>query len=356
MIRSLPAALGAAAIAFASSAAAHEGPHAADHAPIGVMGDHTHKKNEFMVSYRFMRMAMEGLAIGTDDATPEEIVTTIPNRFFGAPGQPPTLRVVPTNMTMDMHMGGVMYAPTDRLTLMAMGSYVIKDMDHVTFMGGMGATVLGEFTTRSTGFGDTKLSALYSLVERPGMQLILNAGLSLPTGSITRRDDVLAPTGMTPNLRLPYPMQLGTGTFDLEPGLTFRAGERTLTFGAQYKAAFRLGDNDEGYSFGDKHSLTAWAAYEPKPWISFSARLAGVTQGSINGIDPTIIAPVQTADPDNFGGDRIDAGVGVNLLSTGGALKGHRIAAELMLPIYQDLNGPQLKTDWTLTIGWQKAF
>ena len=112
---------------------------AADHAPIGVMGDHTHKQGEFMFSYRFMRMDMEGSRIGTDEVTPETIATTVPNRFFGRPMQPPTLRVVPTSMRMDMHMGGVMYAPTDRLTLMAMGMYVVKEMDHTTFMGGMGS-------------------------------------------------------------------------------------------------------------------------------------------------------------------------------------------------------------------------
>ena len=30
------------------------------HAPISVMGDHLHKKGEFMLSYRFMQMRMEG--------------------------------------------------------------------------------------------------------------------------------------------------------------------------------------------------------------------------------------------------------------------------------------------------------
>lgn len=30
------------------------------HAPIGVMGDHLHKKGSYMLSYRFMRMSMAG--------------------------------------------------------------------------------------------------------------------------------------------------------------------------------------------------------------------------------------------------------------------------------------------------------
>ena len=39
----------------------HHGAVRADgHAPIGVMGDHLHKRGEWMLSYRFMRMNMEG--------------------------------------------------------------------------------------------------------------------------------------------------------------------------------------------------------------------------------------------------------------------------------------------------------
>lgn len=74
------------------------------HAPIGVMGEHRHKTGEVMLSYRFMHMDMQGNLIGDDNVSPATIATTVPNRFFGAPGQPPTLRIVPTDMRMQMHM------------------------------------------------------------------------------------------------------------------------------------------------------------------------------------------------------------------------------------------------------------
>lgn len=75
-----------------------------DHAPIGVMADHAHKKGEVMVSIRHMHMEMSGNQIGTDRISPDEIAITIPNRFFGAPDQPPGLRIVPTSMRTDMTM------------------------------------------------------------------------------------------------------------------------------------------------------------------------------------------------------------------------------------------------------------
>lgn len=359
-------AVGAACAACLMSPAIAHGPTIAkDHAPIGVMGDHMHKQGEVMFSYRFMRMNMEGSRIGTDSVTPEEIATTVPNRFFGnppntVPGQPPTLRVVPLDMTMDMHMVGAMYGVTDWFTVMAMGQLVDNGMDHVTFQGGMGTNVLGEFRTETFGFGDTKVSGLFRLFETEmgGVRhnAHVNAGVSLPTGSIDETDQILTPMGGAPTPRLPYPMQLGSGTFDLEPGVTYNGRSNLLSWGGQYRATLRTGDNDEGYTLGDIHQATAWAQVGPAPWISFSARGLFRSQGSIDGIDPMIVAPVQTANPDFHGGERFDIGVGVNLAGQSGVIKGHRLAVEMLFPAYQDLNGPQMETDWTLTIGWQKAF
>jgi len=52
-------------ISLFSLSSAHEGPWTAarpdGHAPISVMGDHMHKMGEWMVSYRYMSMEMEGL-------------------------------------------------------------------------------------------------------------------------------------------------------------------------------------------------------------------------------------------------------------------------------------------------------
>jgi len=333
---------------------------AKDHAPIGVMGDHMHKKGEVMLSYRYMRMAMEGSRIGTDPVSVEEIVTTVPNRFFGQPMQPPTLRVVPIEMTMNMHMGGVMYAPADWLTLMGMGGVVTKDMDHVTFQGGMGTTQLGGFTTEVRGVSDTQVSGLVRLFDRDAGGVShhahLNAGFSIPTGSITRTDDILTPMGARPSPRLPYPMQIGSGTFDLMPGLTYTGKTEALSWGGQFMATLRAGDNDEGYALGDVYAATAWGAFGPSPWWSVSGRAAFRAQGAIDGIDLSIAAPVQTADPDNQGGDRLDLGVGVNFAGQTGLLEGHRIALEVMYPVYQNLNGPPLETDLPFTVGWQRTF
>lgn len=324
------------------------------HAPIGVMGDHLHKTGEVMLSYRYMHMDMEGYRSGTNSLSPEQVAST-PNSFFGIPGQPPNIRIVPTSMTMDMHMFGAMYAPNDRLTLMAMLPYVKKQMDHITFAGPAGTVRLGTFNTESEGLGDIKLSALYGLKSWDSNRLHLSFGISLPTGSTTETAIVLTPMGTFMKARMPYGMQLGSGTYDLLPGITYSGRTGNTGYGAQLTGVIRTGKNN-GWRFGNEVALTTWASYQPQPWISLSGRIEAKSVGDISGRDSRMVGPSPTLDPDNYGGETVTLFAGVNLVAQRGAMRGHRLAAEIGAPVYQDLNGLQLETDWIATLGWQYAF
>lgn len=323
-------------------------PRADSHAPVGVMGDHRHSVGEFMISYRYMSMSMEDNLNGGDSISPDEIVTTLANPFAG----PPTVRVVPVDMTTNMHMLGMMYAPSDKLTLMAMLNYLEVEMKHLTYMGMMGTNTLGTFTTENAGIGDTKIAALWGLDSGSHHDLHLNLGLSLPTGSIDETDDVLTPMNTNPTLRMPYAMQLGSGTFDLEPGITYSGFSDQLAWGAQMMMTVRIGENDENYALGDKLQLSGWASYAFSNNISGSLRLNYLDQDSIDGGDSAIAAPVQTANPNNYGGERLDFALGVNTLIGGG----HRFAFEYLVPIEQDVNGVQMEMQSMLTLGYQLAF
>ena len=322
-----------------------------NHAPISVMGDHYHHQGEVMVSYRYMTMSMKGNADGSTDLAPDTIATTAPNRFFGTPGQPPTLRIVPTEMKMDMQMLGIMYAPSDRVTLMGMLNHVSKEMEHTTYMGPAGTQVLGTFTATASGLGDTSVAALVKLHESTRSRVHLTAGLSIPTGDVDEVGQPLTPTGMRPTLRLPYPMQLGSGTYDALLGLTYARFTERGSFGAQWRGTVRMGDNDEGYALGDEHRLTGWYSRLIGPRVNWSARLEWFDRGNIDGIDPLIVAPVQTAEPLNQGAERFDAALGINYVHGG-----HRLAVELIEPVHQSLDGPQLKADSQLTVGYQYTF
>lgn len=311
----------------------HGAGRADGHAPIGVMGDHLHKAGEWMLSYRYMRMTMDGNRDGTDSLSAQDVLDQ-------------GYMVTPLDMTMEMHMFGAMFAPTDDVTLMAMVPFLRNEMDHLT---GMGAN----FTTESEGLGDISVTALWRLFENDRDRAHLNLGLSLPTGSVDERDA----TPVNPSAKLPYPMQLGSGTTDLILGGTWTRTERAYSLGAQALATVRLGENDEDYTLGDLYQATVWGAYPVAESTSLSLRLAYVANGNIDGADPELNpAMVPTADPDLRAGQRLDVGLGVNFLNGTGDLAGLRAAAELLLPVYQDLDGPQLEVDSTLVLGLQYAF
>ena len=70
------------------------------HAPISVMAEHSHGEGEFMFSYRFMSMEMDGNLDGSDNLSNSDILVG-PNNSDG-------YLVTPLDMTTDMHMLGMM--------------------------------------------------------------------------------------------------------------------------------------------------------------------------------------------------------------------------------------------------------
>lgn len=305
------------------------------HAPIGVMGDHTHARGEFMLSYRYMHMGMEGNRVGTEAVDTDAVLADF--------------MVAPLEMTMQMHMVGLMYAPTDRITLMAMAPWTSMEMDHETRMG-------GTFKTTSDGIGDVKLSGLVGLKQEGPIRAHLNLGVSLPTGSIEAMG--VTPMSMGNEVQLPYPMQIGSGTVDLLPGITFLGMSEQGSWGLQGAGTFRLGENDREWTLGNRLEVNGWVAYRLTDRISASARARYLTWGDVEGADPAFMNPmmVPTVRRDLRNGTRLEIPLGINYHIPEGALAGHRLAVEMALPVYQDLDGPQLETDWVLTVGWQKSF
>lgn len=338
---SLNVALASSFIFFASSSVSlaggshrSESSAASSHAPIGVMSDHLHKKGEFMLSYRYMDMHMDGNRIGRDRVSDRSIVGT-----GMAPGQ---FMVVPTKMPMRMHMLGGMFGFRDNLTLMAMVSYLDNSMDHLIRND-------RTFNTKSSGLGDVKIGALIRLLEQGQQKMHITFTASLPTGSTSERFD----TPVRDNSFLPYPMQLGSGTFDFLPSVTYTGASNSVSWGGQVSATIRTGESDELYTLGNRFATTAWLAKDLTLRTSLSVRLNYQDWDQIEGANPALNPRmIQTAVTTLQGGQRLDGSFGVNYLFK----SGHRLAVEYVVPLRQDLNGPQLETDSVLTVGWQKAF
>jgi hypothetical protein len=93
--------------------------------------------------------------------------------------------------------------------------------------------------------------------------------------------------------------------------------------------------------------------------VSFSTRFGISSWGNIDGRDRNLVIPpsvVPTADPNLRGGTRVDWAGGINFKFVDGPLQGGRLAFEAGLPLWQDLDGPQLGADWFMTAGLQYAF
>lgn len=326
------------------------------HGPINVVGRHLMPEGKFMLTLRAGHMEMSGGRSGTSSISPVTVATTIPNRFFGNPGQPPTLRVVPTRMKMDMTMVGAMYGLSDKVTLMAMVPYIRKEMTALTFAGAAGTTVLGSNTMKSEGWGDIRVGTFFGLYQHKRAQLNGGLMLSLPTGSISETGQMLTPMNTRPVRRMAYGMQLGSGTYDLMPSLSYQNAKGRWAWGVTADAVIRLGSNSAGYSLGDQVGLHGWVSYKPATWVSYSVGLEARHTGRIDGIDANIAGPMQGADPLNYGGETVDLHLGVDLTGQRGALKGHRLGLTVGLPVYQRANGVQMERDWSMALAWRKSF
>ncbi len=324
------------------------------HAPIGVMGDHVHRKGEWMFSYRYMYMDMGTNYIGDSSVSTQDVF----NQGY---------LVSPTEMSMEMHMFGLMYALTDEATVMFGLPYVIKDMTHQ--IGGPPPFPLrGQtFDTHSSGLGDAKLTLLYKVWEGDAQNLLLNVGFSLPTGSIDETGYIPLPPPNGSSPVLPYPMQLGSGSFGFIPGLTYNGQTDWLSWGAQAKGTLWMNDNSADYRLGNTFLGTAWVAKPWTDWVSTSFRLAYNLWGNIDGADARIgqnspmpgLKSVPTAQPNLRGGQQLDVLFGANFLlplPDGFPLDSTRLAVEGGFPAWQSLDGPQLGQDWQITAGLQLSW
>lgn len=323
-----------------TSAFAHEGSHPIDHAPAGIMGDHLHAEGNWMVGYKFQRTSQSDFQHNRRNVSATDLLHS-----YGE---------VPLKMDMDMHMFDIMYGVNDKLTLMVMPQYMFMDMLHQSHGHG------GHQHEHSVeGFGDTPVMALYSVMNQKnetGFQKAhLNLGVSLPTGSI----DETFTNHHGNTYRLPYNMQFGSGTVDPIVGLTYSGKSGAWGYGAQTLNTIRLGKNNHGYRQGNDYSINGWVAREIAPFVSTSLRLEGLAWDNVSGRDADLpLTSILGANPKQQAGEKIMAHVGLNLLATEqlSPLDGNRLTVEFGLPVYERYSGPQPKSDYQLTLGWQLAF
>ncbi len=318
--------------------------------PVGVMTDHIHPKGAWVVSYTYMNMMMKGNKAGTANLSDNQVYQNY--------------MMSPQTMSMQMHMLMAMYSFTDRLTVMAMGGFVANNMSMNMDQAGMnmmmnmpgmnmGTDYGSSMISKSSGLADTRIYGLYRIVSNCGNNLVGSLGVSLPTGTTSA-------SGMTllgNNEQLSYAMQIGTGSFGLLPSLTYVRKSGFWSLGAEAGALINMNTNAQGYRWGNTYNATAWAGYRFISSLSASIRAEGIYMGNIAGFDKDI-AVLMNNDPNaninNYGGQRVNIYAGLNYSIK--KLNGLIVMAEYGIPVYQNLNGPQMSMHGNAIAGIQYMF
>jgi hypothetical protein len=316
-------------------------------APLGVFGADMPPAGRLVLSVIPQFANLSNTLKGTRSLSSEEVVATTP--WFFDPRQ--KLRGVPQNVSIATQTVALAYGFTKDIALVVTGGVVEKNLDFLTFKGTTGLTRLGMSYTGTDGISDFTSSAIYRVYEDPIHRIQLNLGMSFPTGSNHNTFTLLQPTGAYQTSRAFYAMQPGTGTFDIMPGIVYAGHLDKWSWGISYRGRFPLAANPEGYLYGDLHEFNGWGGYTWIPGLTTTFRVNASAQGPIRGFDPNIVGKAQSANPNFYGGQRVELFGGATISGKFVGLEDMTLLIEAGAPVYQNLNGPQLSKNWQAGMG-----
>ncbi|MFT7678033.1 MAG: hypothetical protein ACI8QC_002019 [Planctomycetota bacterium] len=250
--------------------------------------------------------------------------------------------LAPVQRYMDEHQFSAEFGLGEDLALVLTLPFYNKELQHLDASG-------QRTESRTSGLGDVILGTRVGLGEQGERRLIFGAGISIPTGSNTLSGEV----GGQANQRLPYELQLGSGTYDLHPEIVLGRWMKRWSFGARAAAVVRAGKNEEDYHLGDRMEASAWVSRHVDRDHSLSFRLSVVNQNQASGQDSAMDLSLTPGNRTNATGyRRLDAFFGIQAVGSAG----NRFAAEIGAPIVQSLDGLQVDTDLVAWLSWSYGF
>ena len=315
--------------------------------PLGVFGDTLPGAGNLVLtlSPQFVHLAHE--LIGTQGVSPQQIVATTP--WYWGPTVP--LRVVPIRRFDELQSLTLAYGVTKDISIVLSTGLFEKHTDLMTFYGASGIIPRGMANPGTESLQDTQLAGIWRVYQDPIHRIQLNLGMSFPTGSDHNLATPLQTNGAWATGRGFYGMQTGTGTFDVLPGILYGGYLGAWSWGLSYRARLPLGVNPEGYYWGNYHEANGWLGYSWIPGFTTTFRVNGNIQDHIAGADPWIVAKIQAADPNFYGGKRIELFGGASLDGKLLGVPGLTLLVEGGIPVYQNLNGPQIAKNWQASMG-----
>ncbi|MBO1255370.1 hypothetical protein J3L16_06695 [Alteromonas sp. 5E99-2] len=247
--------------------------------------------------------------------------------------------VVPTIIDQYVHILRVGYNISNNFQIAISIPYIIQETDHISSVEGY-----SEFLIRSEGLGDTVISTSYHLSSSDIYSWRISGGLSFPTGSIDEVGDTPRAPG---DQQLPYTMQLGSGTFDIPLSMGIETkGDHSLSI--NLSAMIRTGRNDRNYRLGNNYDIRSRYNYRANNALSVFTGVAISYSEAIHGQDDELIVagdfpyPASITNPALFGGKKISVSAGMNWKASNSL----NLAGDFSRPVYQNLNGPQIRELW----------
>jgi len=303
--------------------------------PLNIPGGGIAETHEFRIKLSPSFMRMEGMREGTHRHDTREIL----GEFMAAP----------LEMEMTMVNLSLGYSLTDDLFAGLMLMYVDKAMVMKDRQG-------RKWEMRSQGLSDTMLMTKYRLYANdpliPTDQVSLLLGMNLPTGSISQKDE---------GRRLPYGMQLGSGTLDPLLGVLYQGSSSPWWWGVNLLYTPRFYDNREGYRLGDEFRYDLYLMHQPRYDLVLEFQLNGWWGEGIDGerdevergvghqlSDPQRPYMTPLWDPHSYGGNRLEMTWGVQWQPW----MFHILNVQLTVPLLQDYRGLHMERDYQLMFNW----
>ena len=235
--------------------------------------------------------------------------------------------------------GAILGAFTPLWTFRVIVPWIRKEMDFTPPGGGRAA-----FETSGVGDAVVQSKWIFFRDDRPGAttRIGVQGRLEIPLGSTDAR--------LASNEVAPRPLQVGSGTWDLESKLVFTNTERRL--GLHGNVGARLNGEDDGFEAGNAFLYDVAVGFRFVPWV----------YGSMH--DQTLVAYLElngTASGRNRMGGTEDPDSGGHVLFLSPALQWIPtpwllFESSVQLPLLQDLNGAQLEHDTRLQVGARYRF
>lgn len=307
-------------------------------------------KQRWLLSYEFRYLDVGMYQTGTTRLSFDDVLFS--------PGETrtsSTYPIVPTFIKQRVHAFSIGRELSSKLALSLTVPLVSQETDHISSAPGF-----ANFLIESSGVGDIALIGQYKIHRSASASTSVGLGISVPTGSINQRGDT--PRGGAGTLeRLPYTMQIGSGTYDFLITAGHESDVGNWALGISGSATLRTGRNEYDYRLGNNYGaeITArfkgWSKFRPGLFINIrtTGEIRGQDQSLIISEDPFLFGASIT-DPANFGGEK--AQLGGNLRLCVNSSCGLSANVKASVPIYQNLNGIQPRERFSVSTAISYSF